>query len=146
MNRWDLLHDQEKYKEPNKSKRWRTRLDTQRTNVDELVEVLKKNKGWQGRRTHGAMNIKDKWAWSRSQDLHKTYEYFYWFSWGFAWRISGWIVWDEIRSQAAANLKKIPQTCCREFKSFRSIVVDIVRETVRRLIWTKIRVGTLWSI
>lgn len=55
-----------------------------RTNVDELVEVLKKNKGWQGRRTHGAMNIKDKWAWSRSQDLHKTYEYFYWFSWGFA--------------------------------------------------------------
>lgn len=41
-------------------------MDTQRTNVDELVEVLKKNKGWQGRRTHGAMNIKDKWAWSRS--------------------------------------------------------------------------------
>lgn len=69
MNRWDLLHDQEKYKEPNKSKRWRTRLDTQRTNVDELVEVLKKNKGWQGRRAHGAMNIKDKWAWSMSQDL-----------------------------------------------------------------------------
>jgi len=52
MNRWYLLHDQEKYKKPNKSERERTRLDTQRTNVDELVEALKKNKGWQGRRTH----------------------------------------------------------------------------------------------
>lgn len=27
-------------------------LDTQRTNVDELVEVQKKNKGWQGIKTH----------------------------------------------------------------------------------------------
>ena len=44
MNKWDLLHDQEKYKEPNKSERGRTRLDTQRTNVDELVEVMKKIK------------------------------------------------------------------------------------------------------
>lgn len=67
-----------------KQKREGEDKDTQRTNVDELVEVLKKNKGWQGRRTHGAMNIKDKWAWSRSQDLHKRYEYFYWFSWEFA--------------------------------------------------------------
>lgn len=65
MNRWDLLHDQ-----GNTRSQIEARGGGQgwilRTNVDELVEVLEKNKGWQGRRTHGTMNIKDKWAWSRS--------------------------------------------------------------------------------